>query len=162
MQECERQTAMLLQKEFIQKSNSDDGSPVTFVAKKDGSMRMCVDYCALNKQTRKNRYPLLRIDDLFDKLQGVKVFSSIDLQSAYHQVRLKPEDVLETAFTTPFGLFEYRVLCFGLTNALATFQSVMNDVLGDVLGKFVLVYLNDIVVFSKTEEEHMMHLDLVM
>ena len=125
-------------------------------------MRMCIDYRALNKQTKKNRYPLPRIDDLFDKLQGATVFSSIDLQSAYHQVRLKPEDVPKTAFTTPFGLFEYTVLCFGLTNAPATFQSVMNDVLRDVLGKFVLVYLDDIIVFSKTEDEHLMHLEIVM
>lgn len=96
---CERQITMLLQKRFIQNSNSEHGSPVIFVAKKDGSMRMCVDYRALNKQTRKNRYPLPRIDDLFDKLHGARVFSSIDLQSAYHQVRLKPEDVPKTAFT---------------------------------------------------------------
>jgi len=101
---------------------------------------------------------LPRIDDLFDKLQAAKVFSSIDLRSAYHQVRLKPEDVPKTAFTTLFGLFEYTVLCFGLTNAPATFQAVMND----VLSKFVLVYLDDIVIFSKTEEEHVMHLDIVM
>ena len=121
MQECERQITILLQKGFIQKSNNEYGSPVIFVAKKDGSMRMCVDYRAVNKQTRKKRYPLPRIDDLFDKLQGAKVFSSIDLQSAYHQVRLKPEDVPKTAFTTPFGLFEYMVLCFGLSNAPATF-----------------------------------------
>ena len=125
-------------------------------------MRMCVDYRAVNKQTKKNRYPLPRIDDLFDQLQGATVFSSIDLQSAYHQVRLKPEDIPKTAFTTPFGLFEYTVLCFGLTNAPATFQSVMNDALQGMLGKFVLVYLDDIIVFSKTEEEHLVNLDMVM
>ena len=132
IQECEKQVKMLLEKGFIQKSNSEYGSPVIFVAKKDGSMRMCIDYRALNKQTRKNRYPLPRIDDLFDQLQGATVFSSIDLQSAYHQVRLKPEDVPKTAFTTPFGLLEYTVLCFGLTNAPATFQSVINNVRRDV------------------------------
>lgn len=160
MQECEKQVKMLLEKGFIQRSNSEYGSPVIFVAKKDGSMRMSIDYCALNKQTNKKRYHIPRIDDLFDKLQGV--FSSIDLQSAYHQVRLKPEDIPKTAFTTPFRLFEYTVLCFGLTNAPATFQSVMNDTLQDMLGKFVLVYMDDIVVFSKTPEEHMAHLNEVM
>ena len=105
-----------------------------------------------------------RIDDLFDKLQGAKVFSSIDLQSTYHQVRLKLEDEPKTAFTTPFGLFEYTVLCFGLTNAPATFQSVMNDVLRDVLGKFVLaiVYRDEIVIISRTEKEHLIHLRIVM
>ena len=162
MQECQRQIKMLIDKGFIRKSNSEYGSPVIFVAKKDGSKRMCIDDRALNKQTRKNRCPLRRIDDLFDQLQGATVFSSIDLQSAYHQMRLKPEDVPKTAFATPFALFEYTVLCFGLTNAPATVQSVMNDVLRDVLGKFVLVYLDDIVVFSKTEEEHLVHLEKVM
>ena len=162
MQECEKQVKMLLEKGFIQRSNSEYGSPVIFVAKKDGSMQMCIDYRALNKQTRKNRYPIPRIDDMFDKLQGATVFSSIDLQSAYHQVRLKPEDIPKTAFTTPFGLFEYTVLCFGLTNAPATFQSVMNDALQDMLGNFVLVYMDDIDVFSKTPEEHMVHLNEVM
>ena len=99
---------------------------------------------------------------MFDKLQGATVFSSIDLQSAYNQVRLKPEDVPKTAFTTPFGLFEFKVLCFGLTNALGTFQNIMNDVLKDVIGKFVLVYLDDIVIFSRSEEEHMLHLRIVL
>ena len=123
---------------------------------------MCIDFRGLNEQTIKNRYPLPRIDELFDKLQGATVFSSIDLQSAYNQVRLKPEDVPKTAFTTPFGLFEFKVLCFGLTNAPGTFQNIMNDVLKDVIGKFVLVYLDDIVIFSRSEEEHMLHLKIVL
>ena len=160
--EVERQVKSLLEKGYIRKSSSPYGSPVIFVSKSDGSLRTCVEYRALNKQTVKNRYPLPRIDDLFDKLQGAAIFTSIDLQSAYHQVRLKPEDVPKTAFTTPFGLFEYTVLSFGLTNAPATFQSVMNDVLGDFLGKFVLVYLDDIVIFSKTEAEHLQHIEQVL
>ena len=101
---------------------------------------MCIDYRGLNKQTVKNKFPIPRIDDLFDQLAGAKVFSSIDLQSAYHQVRLKPEDVPKTAFTTPMGLYESLVLTFGLTNAPRTFQSVMNEVLGDVIGKFVFFF----------------------
>ncbi len=109
--------------------------------------------------TIKNRFPLPRIDDLFNQLQGAQVFSSIQyLQSAYYQVRLKPEDVPKTAFTMPRGLYEYTVLCFGLTNAPGTFQVVMNDVLKEVIGKFVLVYLDDIVIHSKNAEEHVEHI----
>ena len=133
-----------------------------FVKKKNGSLRMCIDYRSLNQQTVKSRYPLPRIDDLFDRLQGAQVFSSIDLQSAYYQVRLKPEDVPKTAFTTPMGLYEFRVLCFGLTNAPGTFQNIMNDVLRDVINKFVIVYLDDIVVYSKNKAEHYKHLEIVL
>ena len=133
-----------------------------FVKKKNGNLRMCIDYRSLNQQTVKNRYLLPRIDDLFDQLQGVQVLSSIDLQSAYYQVRLKPEDVPKTAFTTPLGLYEFRVLCFGLTNAPGTFQNIMNDVLKDVIGQFVIVYLDDIVVYSKDQVEHYRHLQIVL
>ena len=152
----------LLAKGYIQPSSGPYGSPVIFVAKADGTLRMCIDYRALNKQTVKNRYPLPRIDDMFDQLQGATVFSSIDLQSAYHQVRLKPEDVPKMAFTTPMGLYESLVLTFGLTNAPGTFQSVMNVVLKDVIGKFVLVYLDDLVIYSKTAEEHVEHVRIVL
>ena len=130
--------------------------------KKNVNLRMCIDYRSLNQQTVKNRYPLPRIDDLFDQLQGAKVFSSIDLQSAYYQVRLKPEAVPKTAFTTPLGLYEFRVLRFGLTNAPGTFQNIMNDVLKDVIGKFIIVYLDDIVVHSKDQAEHYKHLQIVL
>ena len=123
---------------------------------------MCIDYRSLNAQTVKTRYPLPRIDDLFDQLPGAKVFSSIDLQSAYYQVRLKLEDVPKPAFTTPMGLFEYRVLCSGLTNAPGTFQNIMNDVLKDVIGEFVLVYLDDIVIYSRDKNEHYRHLQIVL
>ncbi len=122
------QVRSLLAEGYIQPSSSPYGHPVLFIKKKTGGLRMCIDYRSLNKQTVKNRYPLPRIDDLFDKLQGSEVFSSIDLQSAYYQVRLKPEDVPKTAFTTPQGLFEFKVLCFGLTSAPGTFQNIMNDV----------------------------------
>ena len=107
---------------------------------------MCVDYRALNKLTVKNKYPLPRIDDLLDQLQG----SSLDLTSGYYQTQISPEDVPKTAFSTPFGHYEFKVLSFGLTNAPATFQAVMNDIFGPYIGKFVLVYLDDILVFSKS------------
>ena len=123
---------------------------------------MCVDYRALNKQTVKNRYPLPRIDNLLDYLQGAQVFSALDLQTAYHQVRLKPEDVEKTAFITHRGQFEYRVLPFGLANAPATFQSLMNRVLAPFLGKFCLVYMDDTLIFSKTPAEHLQHLRAVL
>ena len=161
-EECKKQITALLEKGHIQPSCSPYGSPVLFVRKASGELRMCVDYRALNEQTIKNKYPLPRIDELFDQLQGASVFSSIDLQSAYNQVRLKSEDIPKTAFTTPFGLFEFKVLCFGLTNAPGTFQNIMNDVLRPYLDKFVLVYLDDIVIFSKNREEHMIHLELVL
>ncbi len=160
--EVERQVDALLEKGFIQPSCSPHGSPVIFVAKTDGTLRMCIEFRGLNSMTIKNRFPLPRIDDLFDQLQGAQLFSSMDLQSAYYQVRLKPEDVPKTAFTTPRGLYEYTVLCFGLTNAPSTFQAVMNDVLKEVSGKFVLVYLDDIVIYSKNAEEHVEHIRIVL
>ena len=160
--ELNSQVSSLLAKGYIQPSSSPYGHPVLFVKKKNGNLRMCIDYRSLNQQTVKSRYPLPRIDDLFDQLQGASIFSSIDLQSAYYQVRLKPEDVPKTAFTTPLGLFEFRVLCFGLTNAPGIFQNIMNDVLGDVIGKFVIVYLDDIVVFSNNQAEHYKHLEVVL
>ena len=116
-----KKVASLLQKGYIQPSSSPYGYLVLFVKKKNGNLRMCIGYRSLNQQTVKNRYPLPHIDDLFDQLQGAKVFGSIDLQSTYYQVRLKPEDVPKTAFTTPLGLYEFRVLCFGLTNATFLF-----------------------------------------
>jgi len=116
----------------------------------------------LNKLTVKNKYPLPRVDDLLDQLQGSRVFSSLDLTSGYHQIRISPEDVPKTAFSTPFGHYEFKVLSFGLTNAPATFQAVMNDIFRPYIGKFVLVYLDDILVFSKSPEEHVQHLQLVL
>ena len=162
LQECKQQMTALLAKSHIQPSCSPYGSPVLFVKKGTGGLSMYIDFRGLNEQIVKNRYPLPRIDELFDKLQGATVFSSIDLQSAYNQVRLKPEDVPKTAFTTPFGLFEFKVLCIGLTNAPGTFQNIMNDVLKDVIGKFVLVYLDDVVIFSRSDQEHMLHLNIVL
>jgi hypothetical protein len=163
-QEMQTQVRELLAKGLIQPSTSPFGAPILFVTKKDGSMRMCIDYRALNKITVRNGYPLPRIDDLLDKLAHARVFSSLDLQSGYHQIRIKPSDVPTTAFRTPLGHFEFKVLPFGLTNAPATFQSQMDKTFRDYIydGKFVLVYLDDILIYSRTEEEHAVHLRLVL
>jgi hypothetical protein len=160
-EEVRKQVTDLLAKGYIEPSRSPFGAPVIFVAKADGTLRMCLDYRALNKITVKRRYPMPNITDLFDQLQGARVFSSLDLQQGYYQIRITPEDVEKTALLTPLGQFHFKVLCFGLTNVPATFQSVMNGVFGRYLGKFVLVYLDDIMVFSRTPEEHVQHLRIV-
>lgn len=161
--EIEKQIQDLLAQNLIHPSTSPYGAPVLLVKKKDGTMRMCIDYRALNHITIKNAYPLPRIDDLLDKIQGAKFFSSLDLLSGYHQLSLQPSDVPKTAFKTHVGLFEYKVLSFGLTNAPSVFQSVMNNVFSkhNMLNKFVLVYMDDILILSKTFEEHLQHLDKV-
>ncbi|WVZ84411.1 hypothetical protein U9M48_031448 [Paspalum notatum var. saurae] len=152
----------LLGKGFIRPSSSPWAFPVLFVDKKDGSRRMCVDYRALNDVTIKNKYPLPRIDDLFDQLQGACVFSKIDLRSGYHQMKIRPSDIPKTAFITRFGLYEYTVMSFGLTNAPAYFMNLMNKVFMEYLDKFVVVFIDDILIYSKTEEEHEEHLRLVL
>ncbi|WVZ80919.1 hypothetical protein U9M48_028353, partial [Paspalum notatum var. saurae] len=152
----------LLGKGFIRPSSSPWAFPVLFVDKKDGSRRMCVDYRALNDVTIKNKYPLPRIDDLFDQLQGACVFSKIDLRSGYHQMKIRPSDIPKTAFITRFGLYEYTVMSFGLTNAPAYFMNLMNKVFMEYLDKFVVVFVDDILIYSKTEEEHEEHLRLVL
>ena len=133
-----------------------------FVDKKDGTQRMCVDYRSLNEVTIKNKYPLPRIEDLFDQLRGAKVFYKIDLRSGYHQLRIRPSDIPKTAFTTRYGLYEYTVMSFGLTNAPAYFMYLMNKVFMEYLDKFVVVFIDDILVYSKNEEEHEEHLRLVL
>ena len=160
--EAKRQIEDYMAKGWIEPSSSPYGAPILFVPKKGGELRMCIDYRALNKQTVKNRYPLPRIEDLFDKLGEARVFSSLDLAQGYHQIRVTDEDVPKTAFRTPFGHFQWRVLSFGLTNAPATFQRLMNDVFRPYLDRFVLVYLDDILVYSKSMEEHKKHLDQVL
>ncbi|WVZ91356.1 hypothetical protein U9M48_037543 [Paspalum notatum var. saurae] len=152
----------LLGKGFIRPSSSPWAFPVLFVDKKDGSRRMCVDYRALNDVTIKNKYPLPRIDDLFDQLQGACVFSKIDLRSGYHQMKIRPSDIPKTAFITRFRLYEYTVMSFGLTNAPAYFMNLMNKVFMEYLDKFVVVFIDDILIYSKTEEEHEEHLRLVL
>ncbi|WVZ76143.1 LOW QUALITY PROTEIN: hypothetical protein U9M48_024141, partial [Paspalum notatum var. saurae] len=152
----------LLGKGFIRPSSSPWAFPILFVDKKDGSRRMCVDYRALNDVTIKNKYPLPRIDDLFDQLQGACVFSKIDLRSGYHQMKIRPSDIPKIAFITRFGLYEYTVMSFGLTNAPAYFMNLMNKVFMEYLDKFVVVFIDDILIYSKMEEEHEEHLRLIL
>ena len=158
--EVERQVKDLLAKGLIRQCHSPYGSPVLFVQKKDGSLRMCVDYRALNNITVKDKYPLPRIDDLFDRLKGAQVFSSLDLQSGYHQIQIAEQDVQKTAFRTHEGLYEFMVLPFGLTNAPAAFQREMQAIFDHL--PFVLVYLDDILVFSSSKEVHQGHLRKVL
>ncbi|GKE75364.1 putative reverse transcriptase domain-containing protein, partial [Tanacetum coccineum] len=146
MKELSVQLQELLEKGFIRPSSSSWGAPVLFVKKKDGSFRMCIDYCELNKLTIKNRYPLPRIDDLFDQFQGSSVYSKIDLRSRYHQLRIKKEDIPITAFRTRYDHFEFQVMPFGLTNAPAVFMDLMNLVCKPYLDKFVIVFVDDILV----------------
>jgi hypothetical protein len=160
LDEAKRQIDEYLRKGWIEPSSSPYGAPILFVTKKDGGLRMCIDYRALNKITVKNRYPLPRIEDLFDRLQGARYFSSLDLSQGYHQIRITDEDVPKTAFRTPFGHYQFRVLSFGLTNAPATFQCAMNAVFGKI--PYALVYLDDILIFSNTAEEHAQHLKEVL
>jgi len=135
---------------------------VLLVMKKDGSMRMCVDYWPLIKVTIKNRYPLPRIDDLMDQLVGAEVFSKIYLRSGYHQIRVKAEDVSKTAFRMRYGHYEFSVMPFGMTNAPGVFMEYMNRIFHPYLDKFVVVFIDDILVYSKLEEEHAEHLRVVL
>ncbi|GJS23278.1 putative reverse transcriptase domain-containing protein [Tanacetum coccineum] len=138
------------------------GAPVLFVKKKDGSFRMCIDYRELNKLTVKNRYPLPRIDDLFDQLQGSSIYSKIDLRSVYHQLRVREQDIPKTAFRTWYGHYEFQVMPFGLTNAPAVFMDLMNRVCKPYLDKFIIVFIDDILIYSKDEREHEEHLKAIL
>ena len=162
MDELKQQLADLLSKGFIRPSTSPFGAPVLFVHKKEGTLRLCVDYRALNKITIKNRYPLPRIDELMDRLVGASYFTKIDLYSGYHQIRIKPEDIHKTAFRTRYGHYEFLVLPFGLTNAPATFMTLMNDIFREYLDQFVVIYLDDILIYSKTKEGHIQHIKKVL
>ena len=160
--ELKKQLQELLDKGYIRPSTSPWGCPALFVKKKDQSLRLCVDYRPLNAVTIKNKYPLPRIDILFDQLVGAKVFSKIDLRSGYHQIKIRLEDIPKTAFSTRYGLYEYLVMSFGLTNAPAHFMYLMNSVFMPELDKFVVVFIDDILIFFKNEEEHAEHLRIVL
>jgi hypothetical protein len=160
--ELKEQFQELLDKGYIRPSASPWGAPVIFVLMKDGMQRMCMDYRSLNEVTIKNKYPSPRIDDLFDQLKGASIFSKIDLQSGYHQLKFRASDIPKTAFITRYGLYEYTIMSFGLTNAHAYFIYLMNKVFLEYLDKFVVVFIDDILIFSKNEEEHNEHLRLVL
>ncbi|GJU73987.1 putative reverse transcriptase domain-containing protein [Tanacetum coccineum] len=162
MKELAEQLQELTDKGFIRPSSSPWGAPVLFVKKKDGSFRMCIDYRELNKLTVKNRYPLPRIDDLFDQLQGSSIYSKIDLRSGYHQLRVREEDIPKTAFRTRYGHYEFQVMSFGLTNAPAVFMDLMNRVCKPYLDKFVIVFIDDILIYSKSKKEHEEHLRQIL
>ncbi|GJT78720.1 putative reverse transcriptase domain-containing protein [Tanacetum coccineum] len=163
MKELSEQLKELSDKGFIRPSSSPWGAPVLFVKKKDGSFRMCIDYRELNKLTVKNRYPLPRIDDLFDQLNRVQsVYSKIDLRSGYHQLRVREEDIPKTAFRTRYGHYEFQVMPFGLTNAPAVFMDLMNRVCKPYLDKFVIVFIDDILIYSKNKKEHEEHLKMIL
>ncbi|GJR61567.1 putative reverse transcriptase domain-containing protein [Tanacetum coccineum] len=162
MKELSEQLQELSDKGFIRPSSSPWGAPVLFVKKKDGSFRMCIDYRELNKLTVKNRYPLPRIDDLFDQLQGSSIYSKIDLRSGYHQLRVREQDIPKTAFRTRYGHYEFQVMPFGLTNAPAVFMDLMNRVCKPYLDKFIIVFIDDILIYSKDEREHEEHLKAIL
>nr|GEX55209.1 putative reverse transcriptase domain-containing protein [Tanacetum cinerariifolium] len=162
MLELSNQLKELQEKGFIQPSHSPWGAPLLFVKKKDGAMRMCIDYRELNKLTIKNRYPLPIINDLFDQLQGACCFSKIDLRSGYHQLRVREEDIPKTAFKTRYRHFEFIVMPFGLTNAPAIFMDLINRVSKPYLNKFIIVFIEDILIYSKSEEEHEVHLKTIL
>jgi hypothetical protein len=160
--ELKKQLQDLLDKGFIYPSTSPWGCLALFVKKKDESLRLCIDYHPLNAETIKNKYPLPRIDVLFDQLVEAKVFSKIDLRSGYHQIKIQASDIPKTAFSTRYGLYEFLVMSFGLTNAPTYFMYLMNSVFMLELDKFVVVFIDDILVYSKNEEEHVGHLHVVL
>jgi hypothetical protein len=160
--ELKEQLQELLDKGYIRPSASPWGAPIVFVLKKDGTQRMCVDYRSLNEVIIKNKYPLPRINDLFDQLKGACVFLKIDLRSRYHQLKIRASDIPKTAFITQYGPYEYTIMSFGLTNAPAYFMYLMNKVFMEYLDKFMVVFIDDILIFSKNEEEHDEHLRLVL
>ena len=162
LEEAKKQIQYMLEHGYIRPSIPPYGAPVLFAPKKDGGLRFCIDYRWLNKKTIKNRYPLPLPEELFDRLGGATIYNSIDLRSGYWQVPLRKEDIPKTAFKTRWGLCEFLVVPFGVSNAPAQFMNLMNDVLADYLDDFVVVFLDDILIYSKTIEDHVVHLRKVL
>jgi Reverse transcriptase (RNA-dependent DNA polymerase) len=160
--ELKSQIEILLEKELIRPSVSPWGAPVLFAKKKDGGLRMCLDHRALNKLTVQDKCPILRVDELFDRLHSATHFSNIDLRSGYYQIRVREGDIPKTCIRTRYGSFEFLVMPFGLTNAPSTFQALMNEVFRDYVDKFILVYLDDVLIFSRSDEEHKQHVEMVL
>jgi hypothetical protein len=155
MDELKKQLSLLLEKGLIRPRMSPWGAPVLFATKKDGGLRMCLDYRAFNKLTIENKCPIPRIDEIFERLQGAQYFTSLDIRSGYYQIRMKDADIPKTCIRTRYGSFEFLVMPFGLTNTPSTFQAVMNDVFREYLDDFVMVYIDDILIFSRTAEDHL-------
>ena len=162
LQELRVQLQGLLDKGFIKPSTSPWGAPVLFAKKKGKTLRLCIDYRQLNRVTIKNRYPLPRIDDLFDQLRGVRVYSKIDLRTGYHRLRVRDTDIPKTAFRTRYGHFEFTVMPFGLTNAPTAFMDLMHRVFQPYLDQFVVVFVDDILIYSRSEWEHEYHLRIIL
>ena len=162
LEEAKKQIKYMMDHEYIRPSDSPYGALVLFAPKKDGSLRFCIDYRWLNKKTIRNRYPLPLPEELYDRLGSSTVFSKIDLRSGYWQMPVRKEDISKTAFKTRWGLYEFLILPFGVTNAPAQFMNLMNDVLRDYLDEFVIVFLDDILIYSKTIKDHLMHLRMVL
>ena len=162
LQELRVQLQELLDKGFIRPSTSPWGALVLFAKKKDKTLRLCIDYRQLNRVTIKNRYPLLRIDDLFDQLRGARVYSKIDLRTGYHQLRFRDTDIPKTAFRTRYGHFEFTVMPFGLMNAPAAFMDLMHRIFQPYLDQFIVVFVDDILIYSQSEWEHEYHLRIVL
>jgi hypothetical protein len=154
LKELKKQLSELQEAGYIRLSSSPWGAPVLFVQKKDGLQRMCVDYRSLNDVTMKNKYPLARIEDLFDQMIVARVFSKIDLRSGYYQMKVRPSDISKTAFSTRYGLYEFTVISFGLTNAPAYFMNMMNKVFMEYLDRFIVVFIDYILIYSKSDSDH--------
>jgi hypothetical protein len=156
LKELKKQLTELQEAGYIHSNSSPCGAPVLFVQKKDGSQRMCVDYRSLNGVTMKNKYPLPRIEDLFDWMRGARVFLKIDLRSGYHQMKIRPSDIPKTNFSTRYGLYEFTVMSFGPTNAPTYFMDLKNKV--HDLDRFVVVFMDDIFIYSKSDSDHEEHM----